>query len=215
MRRSALASLGFAWLIKRKFYYCYKNGSEEFEMFIPFSCTMWCDRLIPDIWCCDSHQHISYLTLTYIHLILGLLYLTHDIWQRYLSCYTYHMISNTDTYHAILIIWYLTPILAMLYLTLDIGHRVLVMLYLTPDIITLDTWHAITRTSTLDLILWHLYYITYSWLSLLRGLGMIIILLPDFWYSWTLVLLNSWTPVFLNPCNRETPDIMLLIIYSC
>ena len=56
---------------------------------------------------------------------------------------------------------------------------------------------------------WCLYYMTYSWLSLLQGLGMTIILLPDIWYSWTPVLLY-------NPWNREapdiTPDIILMLI---
>jgi len=61
--------------------------------------------------------------------------------------------------------------------------------------LSLDTWHILSLgTDTLDLIpwhlagyyyTWHLYYITYSWLSLLRGLDMIIIQLPDIWYSCT------------------------------
>ena len=123
--------------------------------------------------------------------VFAMLYLSLDIRHRYLPCYTYHLISDTGTCHAILIIWYLIPVLAMLYLLLDIWHQYLS--YLSPD-----TWH---------LILWHLYYIAYSWLLLLRGLGMIIILLPNFWYS--------WTPVLLNSCNRETPDIMLLALCSC
>ena len=41
MPRSAPASLGFAWLINRLNYYCYKYDCEEFEMlFILFSYTM-------------------------------------------------------------------------------------------------------------------------------------------------------------------------------
>jgi len=137
-----------------------------------------------------------------------------------LTCYTWHLITDT---------WYLTPVLDMLYLTPDLWHLIydtgtwhviLDTWYLTP---VLDTWHLIYDTwrltcyhsldmlshgtSTLDLILWHLtgyyytwhlYYMAYSWLSLLRWLGMIIILLPDLWYSWTPVPLNSWTPVLLN-----------------
>ena len=67
-----------------------------------------------------------------------------------------------------------------------------------------------TGTSTFDLILWHLtgyyyiwhlYYIIYSWLLLLRGLDMIIILLPDIWYSWTPVLLNSCIPYTHVSCT--------------
>ena len=50
-------------------------------------------------------------------------------------------------------------------------------------------------------------YMTYSWLSLLRGHDMIIILLlPDIWYS--------CTPEYLNPWNREAPDITP-VLYSC
>ena len=101
----------------------------------------------------------------------------------------------TGTCHAILITWYLTPVLAMLYLTLDIRHRYWTC-YHSLDILS----HG---TSTLDLILWymtgyyyiwHMYYFAYSWLSSLREIGMIIILLPDIWYSWTPVLLNSCIP---------------------
>ena len=155
MPRSAPASASFAWLINRLIYCCYKYGSEEFEMFIPFSCTIWCDRLIPDMWCCDSHRHISFLSLTYIHLILGqailntwyltpvlaMLYLTLDIWHRYLSCYTWPLISDTGTCHAIFDTWYPTPVLVMLYLTLDIRHRYLTC-YHSPDMLS-HTWHAI------------------------------------------------------------------------
>ena len=186
------------------------------------------DRLIPDIWFCDSHRHISYLILTCIHLIIVMLYLTLDIWHRYLPCYIWHMISDAGTCHAIFDTWYLPPVLAMLYLTLDTDtgtcHAifdtwyltpVLAMLYLTLDIwhryLPCYTWHLISDTGTWYVITWpdimtpdwillHLYYLTYSWLSLLRGLGMIIILLPDLWYSCTPELLYSWTPVSPDSC---------------
>jgi len=91
------------------------------------------------------------------------------------------------------------------YLTLICLHltSVLDMLSLDTDTLHLiyDTWqltcyHSLDMlspgASTYDLILWyltgyyytwHLYYMAYSWLSLLRGLGMIIILWPDLWYS--------------------------------
>jgi len=154
-------------------------------------------------------------------------YATLDTWYltRYLTCYTWHLISDTGTCHAILDTWYLSPVLVMLYLTLGIRHRylpcntwhmiydngtwhvILDTLYLTPDI-----WHLTINmlspgTSTLDMILWqltsdyytwHLYYMAYWWLSLLQRLGMIIILLPDLWYTWTPMLLYSWTPILLN-----------------
>ena len=114
-----------------------------------------------------------------------------------------------------------TPVFNMLlldtwFLTLDIRHRYLTCYYLTPE-----TWHL--TIDMLSLILdicyhlvlthltwycdtWHLYYIAYSWLSLLWELSMIIILLPDIWYSWTLVLFNS---CILEPLKRETPDTIL------
>jgi len=129
-----------------------------------------------------------------------------------------------DTCHAILNPWYLTPVLAMLILDTWYPTPVLAMLYLTLDIRHrhLTCYHTLDMlspsTSTLDLILWHLtgycytwhlYYIAYSWLSLLRRLGMIIILLPDFWYSWTTVLLNSCTPALLY---SWTPVIGRLLI---
>ena len=102
-----------------------------------------------------------------------------DIWHRYLPCYTWYLISDTGTCHAILDTWYITPIL---------------------DILSLDLilWHLTGYCYT-----WHLYHMAYSWLSLLRGLGMIIILLPDLWYSWTPVPLYSWisvSPVLMSPC---------------
>ena len=104
-----------------------------------------------------------------------MLYLTFDIWHRYLPCYTWHLIYDTATCHAILDTWYITPVLDML--------------YLTPNT-------------------WHLYYMAYSWLSLFRGLGMIIILLPDIWYSWTPVLLNSCTPEPLYSWTLVSPVLM-------
>ena len=131
-----------------------------------------------------------------------MLYLLFDIWYRYLPCYAYYLISDTGTCHAILITWYLILVLVILYLLLDIWYQYLpcytIACYLTPDIITLDMLSP--GTGTLDLISWHLYYIAYSWLLLLWGLGMIIILLPDIWYS---ELMYSWTPVLLNSCISE------------
>jgi len=130
--------------------------------------------------------------------------------------------------------WYLTLMLDMLsldtrYLTPDIWH-------LTIDMLSLNTWHMLSlSTDTSDLMLWHLtgyyytwhlYYIIYSRLSLLRGLDMIIILLSDIWYSWAPVLLYFWTPVtgrllilhswyytLDDVCNWIIKDIRLLWIH--
>jgi len=145
---------------------------------ILFSRIMLHDRMIAwhmMLWLCIQvtwYWHVNYLTLI-------CLYSTPE---------TQHLIPNT---------WYLRLILDTWYLTPDIW-------YLTIDKLSLDTWHMLSLgTDTLDLMLWHLtgqyytwhlYYIAYSWLSLLRELDMIIILLPGIWYSWTLVLLNSCIP---------------------
>ena len=130
---------------------------------------MLCDRLIPDIYCCDSHRHNSYLTLICIHLILALPCFSLDIWHRYLPCLSLDI--DTGTCHAILIIWYRhrylpcytyylisTPVLVMLYLYL-ISIPVHAMLYLLFDIwyryspcytyrLLPDTWYSNTWHST-------------------------------------------------------------------
>jgi len=97
---------------------------------------------------------------------------------------------------------YLTLILDTWYLTYDIWHRTIDMLSLVTDTFNLMLWHLIGYYYT-----GHLYYIAHSWLSLLWGLDMIIILLPDIC---TAELLCSWTPVFLNPVTGR-----LLILHSC
>ena len=138
--------------------------------------------------------------------------LTLDIWHRYLTCY--HL--TPDTWHVIFDSWYLAYAITW-YLTCF--HMVLVHLTWCCDtwhLLSFDTWqltcyHSLDMlshgTSTLDLMLWHLtglllhlYYVFYSWLLLLRGLGMIIMLLLDIWYSWNPILL---TPVLLNSCIPE------------
>ena len=117
-----------------------------------------------------------------------------DIWQRHLIYYIWYLIHDT---------WYLTPALDMLYLIPNPRHLILdtgtwYMSYLSPDPdprymthVTL-TWYAFMWYKYIDLTSWPLtghyhpwyqYYIAYSWLSLLQGLGMIIKLLPDIWYS--------------------------------
>ena len=164
-----------------------------------------------DIWCCNSvfnSPDTDMLITDTDMFILDTWSLTVDIWHRYLTCYTWHLIPDT---------WYLTPVLDMLlldtwYLTLDIWHRYLTCYHLTPD-----SWHLIydnwqltcyTNLTCFHMVLVHLTRycdtwldtiipgtcIAYSWLSLLRGLGMIIILLPDLWYSWTHVPLYSCIP---------------------
>ena len=137
-----------------------------------------------------SHRHISYLTLTYVYLILGLLYLTYNTRHRYLPCYIWHMIPDTGTCQAILIIWYLTSVLAMLvtwyryrympcytyYLISDTStcHAILIACYLAPNIVTLDTRPDIVAPD------WLLLYLK----PVLYRLCMIIILLLSLIHIW-------------------------------
>ena len=141
-------------------------------------------------------------------------------WPWYIYTGTCHAtlitISDTGTCHATLITWYLTPVLTMLYTWRLTCYYSLDML--SPGASTFDPilWHLIGYYYT-----WHLYFFAYSWLSLLWGLGMIIILLPDIWYSWTPVLLkscileplkkgDSWYYTPVDPRNRITMNIGLL-----
>ena len=157
----------------------------------------------------------------------------YSIFTRHLTCCTWYMIYDTGTRywhrHLICYTWYLFH--GTWYLDTSIWH----MSYLTPapDTRYMTCFHVV-QVHWLDIVTldrhhhpWYLYYMTYFWLSLLRGLGMIIILLPDIWYSWTPILLNScileplkyggswhyswyYTPV--DPRNRITMDIGLLWI---
>jgi len=113
-------------------------------------------------------------------IILDTWSLTLDIWHRYLTPDPWHLILDTW--------WYLT------------------CYHLTPKNLTPDDWHPITWYLiyaitwywytwpmlwhlTRYYYTWHLYYIAYSWLSLLRGTW------HDY-YTTTrhLVLLNSFIP---------------------
>jgi len=143
----------------------------------------------------------------------------------------YHAIVDTDICHATLDPWRLTPTLGMLYwyVNHDSGtwylHRHSIYGPGTwYDILDTCIWHLVydmpscgTNTWT-----WHLdpwpdittpdtcIYMAYSWLLLLRGHDMIIILLlPDIWYSWTPVLLYTWTPEIGMLLTLP------LILYSC
>ena len=116
------------------------------------------------------------------------------VYTWYLPCYTKHLISDTGTCHAILDTWYLTLVLDMLSLT----------------------WHAITRLTCYHLVLVHLTWYCGTCIILhihaYHFYGDLTWLLYCYQTSGTPELLYSWTPVFLNPCNRETPDIILLLI---
>jgi len=132
-----------------------------------------------------------------------------------------HMISDIGTCHAILDTWYLTLVLAMLYLTLDIWHRYLP--YLTLDIwrwyLPCYTWHL----TCYDLVLIHLTWYCDTWLitvihcTLLYCIFMIITFTGTWhdYYTVTkhLVLLNSCTLELLYSWTRVTGR--LLILCSC
>ena len=125
------------------------------------------------------HRH-SVFTST-----LDILYLIYDLWH-------WHSVL-TPALGIYIGTWYLdTSIWHMSYLSPDPDPRY--MTHANPNLICFHVVQVIDLTSrplTGHYYPWYLYYMTYSWLSLLRGLGTIIILLPDIWYSWTPVLLNS------------------------
>jgi len=172
--------------------------------------------------------------------------MTLDMWHQYLTCYTWHLISDTwylmtlvfdmlyltpDPWH-----WYLTLVLDMLYLTPNFWHLIsdtgtwhAITWYLIPGTwyITLDDWHAITHLTCFHMAQAHLTWYCDTWLDNITPdtcvtlhihdyhfYGDLAWLLYCYWTFGTPELLCSWTPVYLNPWNRETPDIMLLILYS-
>ena len=160
-----------------------------------------------------------------------MLYLVYDSWHRH-SVFTPVLSIYTDTWHVTLDIWFMTPALGI---TLILGictgtwylkpvprysifrHGTWYMSYLTPDpdtrYVTSFIWYKYIDLTSWPLTghyhPWYLYYMTYSRLSLLWGLGMTIILLPDIWYSWTPVHLYTWTPEIGRLLT------LLMILYSC
>ena len=156
------------------------------------------------------------IVMLYLTLIFVMLYLTRDIWHRH-SVFTPVLSIYTDTWHVTLDMLFMTPALGIYTGTryvdpvLDICHTW--HLHLTHGI-----WYAFMWYKYLDLTSWpltghyypwYLCYMTYSWLSLLQGLGMIIISLPDILYSCTPEFLYTWTPEI----GRLL--ILLRILYSC
>ena len=88
----------------------------------------WCIVMQVDIWYASTFPMLLHALLSSFHTyILTCYYLTLDIWHRYLTCYTWHLIPDT---------WYLPPVLDILsldtwYLTPDIWHLTIDMLLLT------------------------------------------------------------------------------------
>jgi len=149
-----------------------------------------------DIW----HQHW--------YVILDIWSLVLDIWHRHLICYTWHLISGT---------WYLIPVFDMLHLTPDTWHLIhntwqLTCYHLTCFHMVLAhlTWYCDTWLDTIipdTCIILHIHYYHFY--------GDLAWLLYCYQASGTPELLCSWTTLFLNPWNMKTPDIILLILYSC
>ena len=144
------------------------------------------------------------------------------IWHRYLSCYIWYLpcymwyvTPDTDTCHAIYDMWYPTPVLVLLHLSLDIRHWFLIC-HTWHLLLTHGIWYAFMWYKYLDLTLWLLtghYHTWYLWH--IHGYhfygDLIIILLPYIWYSWTPVLLYTWPPE-IGEAPDITPDIILLLI---
>jgi len=164
-----------------------------------------------------------------------------DTWylHRYLPCYIWHMISDTGTCHAIFDTWYLTPVLTMLYLTLDIRHRYLtcytwhlisdigtwhvITWHLIPDTwyMILDNWHAITHLTCFHLILVHLTWYYDTWL---------VTITPDTCITWHIMIIyrdlawllycyqSSGTPELLYSWTHESliliPHAPLLLLIT-
>ena len=146
--------------------------------------------------------------------------LTLDIWHWYLTWYylapdTWHLISDTGTWHAIT--WHLIPVLDML--SLDTW-------YLTPD-----NWHAITWYLTYAITwYWHIWpdIVIPDWILLyltpVLPCIFMIITLRETWHDYYivtryLVLLNSCAPesCILEPLKQGdswyyTPNIILMLI---
>jgi len=98
-------------------------------------------------------------------------------------------------------------------LTLDIWYCYLICYHLTLDPwdvrLPLDNWHAITYLTCFHMVLVYL-----TWCCDTCIIFMIITFTGTWNDYYNITIWYSWTPVYLNPWNRETPYIMLLILYS-
>ena len=155
--------------------------------------------------------------------------------HRCLPCYICTWYRTTSTCHAIFDTRYRTPILAMLYLLLDIRYQ-FAMLYLTPDTwhrcLPCYIWHMIPDPSTchvifgtwyrisvlamlyLTLDIWHWYLTCYICHMIYNTWY----LAPDTWllyylaYAWLLYYYqtsgNHVSPVLLYSCISCTPALV-------
>jgi len=186
MPRSAPASLGFAWLINRLIYCCYRYGYEEFEIFI---CTVLLYHVIwPDDYLTyDAHMiptcyHLTPDTGTW-HVITW--HLIPDTW--YMTLNNWHAITQLTCYHLVLVhsTWYCDTWLDTI----------------TPDTCIILHIHDYYFYGT-----WHDYYIVTRHLVLLNSCAL------ELLYTWTpekgrlLILYSSW------PSNWITMKIGLMWI---
>ena len=150
-----------------------------------------CYHLTPDAWylTLDDWHAITYLTC--FHMVLVHLIWCYDTWLDYY--YTWHLISATGTWYVILDIWHL--------------------IY--------DTWHL----TCFHMVLVHLTWYCDTWLDTIVLDACITLHIHDYHFygdlAWILYCYQIFgTPVLLNLCipeplKRVTPDIILLILYSC
>jgi len=175
---------------------CYMTG-----WYLIFDVATLTDILVTWPWHVYTGTCHAILIIWYLILVLTMLCLLLDIWYRYLPYYIWPMIPNNGTCHVILDIWFMTP-----------AHGI----YTDTWYVIFDTWSTILdiRHRYLPCFTWHLTYchlvpIHLTWYCDLTGYyysghrtslhthdyhfygDFIIILLPDIWYSWTPVLLNS------------------------
>ena len=154
-----------------------------------------------NIWCCTLSSH------------------------RHLTCYIWHVISDTDTGHVILDTWYRTPALDMLYYTWLLIHDTWSCTGTWYVILATWSWHLIYDMIHASIYLPRFHMVQVHWPDTIIPDTCIIWHIHDYHFygdlAWLLYcyqtfgtpkLLCSWTPVFLNPWKRETPDTILLLI---
>jgi len=138
--------------------------------------------------------------MLYLVRILDMLYVICDTWYWYLPYYTWHVIPDPDICLATLITWHWTLMIDTWRLLLTYGICYIFMWYKYLD---LTLWLLTGHYHPWYLIIWHIhdYTITGTW--------------HDYYIIITryLVLLSSCTPVYLNPWNREAPDITPVLYY--
>ena len=160
-------------------------------------------------------------------------------YHRFIPSDCYFNVYRMIYWHVILDTWYRTPVLDLLYLTLDIWHRYLICYYLTPDrlildtwylapvldmllpdtwYITLDNWHAITYWTCFHMVLVHLTGYCDTWMDTITPDTCITLRIHDYHFYGNMARLLYCYHAFGTPelLYSWTPEIgRLLILYSC